>query len=654
MWPDWSNMLGGWQWGALLAVPPALVALYFLKLKRQPLIVPSTLLWRQTLEDLHVNSLWQKLRNSLLLWLQLLLVLLVILALLKPSWQGSQRAVGRSIVLIDNSASMQATDVTPTRLDEAKRRAIELIDQMTGDDVAMVISFADAAQVAQSFTHNRHELRRAVESIAITDRPTNIAEALRAAAGLTQSSHSTVVNDDAPLERSEHATVYVFSDGKFPDVQDLSLRNLSIKMIAIGSTTARNVAITALGVAEREGPSDTRPLFARVENFSAERVNVEVTLLRDGTLLDADKLSLDANSGRGMTFDLTERDDTLELRIQSDPNDHLSLDDRAIVVLGAPRRSRILLITPGNEPLKLALNTQRAAELVELQVESPAYLDDPRYQAIAALGACELIIYDRCVPTELPQTNTLSIGRVPPLANWSVLETVAAPQIIDVDTTHPLMHLVEMGDVLLAEGTPLKLPSAATVLIDSDRGPLFAVAPRDTFEDAVLGIELIGADKVGTNWPLRLSFPVFVLNVLEHFAHGSGAATALNVRSGQTIRLPLDASQERLSVETPTHERFELTGPPGRSVHFSQTSRVGLYEVHTSGVPVTLFAVNLLDAAESDVRLRADGGVQIGAETVTSETGWQSARREGWRYLAFVALGVLVVEWYLYNRRLGR
>ena len=60
--------------GLLAAVPPAIVLLYFLKLKRQPLEVPSTYLWHKSIEDLHVNSIWQRLRQSLLLLLQLLLI----------------------------------------------------------------------------------------------------------------------------------------------------------------------------------------------------------------------------------------------------------------------------------------------------------------------------------------------------------------------------------------------------------------------------------------------------------------------------------------------------------------------------------------------------------------------------------------------------
>ncbi len=80
MWPSWAPMLSAWQWVVLAAVPPAIIALYFLKLKRLPLEVPSTYLWHKSIEDLHVNSIWQRLRQSLLLFLQLLA------AVCWPSW----------------------------------------------------------------------------------------------------------------------------------------------------------------------------------------------------------------------------------------------------------------------------------------------------------------------------------------------------------------------------------------------------------------------------------------------------------------------------------------------------------------------------------------------------------------------------------------
>ncbi len=65
MFPTFLNTLAWWQWTILALVPPAIVALYFLKLKRQSLEVPSTYLWHKSIEDLHVNAIWQRLRRNL-------------------------------------------------------------------------------------------------------------------------------------------------------------------------------------------------------------------------------------------------------------------------------------------------------------------------------------------------------------------------------------------------------------------------------------------------------------------------------------------------------------------------------------------------------------------------------------------------------------
>ena len=188
--PDLLNTLAWWQWLILAMVPPAIVLLYFLKLKRRPVEVPSTYLWHRSIEDLHVNTIWQRLRRNLLLFLQLLLILLVALALLRPGWQGTKLEGNRFIFLVDNSASMQATDVEPSRLEEAKRQARELIDQMESGDVGMVVSFADTARVEQMFTDSRRQLRRALEAIAPTERSTSLAEALKAASGLANPGRS--------------------------------------------------------------------------------------------------------------------------------------------------------------------------------------------------------------------------------------------------------------------------------------------------------------------------------------------------------------------------------------------------------------------------------------------------------------------------------
>src|SRR5947209_16896466 len=113
--------LPGWAAVILLLVPFLLVLLYFLKMRRQPLQVPSTFLWRKSVEDLHVNSPFQWLRKNLLLLLQLACVLLLIFAVMafKVFGSGGQHY----ILILDSSASMSVADVEPNRLEAAKKMA---------------------------------------------------------------------------------------------------------------------------------------------------------------------------------------------------------------------------------------------------------------------------------------------------------------------------------------------------------------------------------------------------------------------------------------------------------------------------------------------------------------------------------------------------
>src|SRR3954469_19719782 len=134
---QFSTPLQGVEWAVLAGIPVAIIALYFLKLRRRPVQVPSTLLWRRSLEDLHVNSLFQRLRRNLLLFLQLLTVFLAMLALAGPRIHGTVGQGQRFVLAIDDSASMSATDVAPSRLARAKEEAKKVVESMDKDDLVM-------------------------------------------------------------------------------------------------------------------------------------------------------------------------------------------------------------------------------------------------------------------------------------------------------------------------------------------------------------------------------------------------------------------------------------------------------------------------------------------------------------------------------------
>src|SRR3954462_10749579 len=251
-----ENTLAPWQWALLALVPPAIVALYFLKLRRQPLEVPRTYLWKKSIEDLHVNSLWQRLRQNLLLFLQLLLVALAMFALMRPGWEGTKLEGYRFIFLVDNSASMSATDAkgAKNRLEEAKKVVGGMIDQMSSGMTAMIISFADTPQVVQEFTENTRLLRERLATIEPTVRGTDLHGALELADGLANPNRVPLREGDRDIDVVEAlpATVYIVSDGRFATVKEFSLGTLEPIYVPIGSIEAQNLAITAFSTRRSE------------------------------------------------------------------------------------------------------------------------------------------------------------------------------------------------------------------------------------------------------------------------------------------------------------------------------------------------------------------------------------------------------------------
>lgn len=467
------NTLSPTSWIVLGMIPPAIFALYFLKLKRQPLEVPSTYLWHRVIEDLHVNSLWQRLRKSLLLLLQLLLVALAMLALLRPGWQGETLEGQRFIFLIDKSASMSATDTDDgsARLDEAKRRVEALVDQLDSDMSAMIITFAEQPDVVQEFTNNKRLLREALARIEPSAGRTDLRGALELADGFANPDR--VMNEegdqDFEVTAQQDVELYIFSDGRFPSVEDFSLGNLRPLFLPIGTFEAQNLAITAFNTRRNDARPELQQAFVQVANLGTDEQTTVVELQLDERLLDATELTIPAGGVASATFQLSgESQGSLRARldIPADFTDRLELDNQAYAVFTQQNDGRVLLVTPGNAALESALSTERANRLAEVERVSPDSLQTAEYREQSQTELYDLILFDQCVPPTMPQAHTFFIGRHPPLDDWqkqAPAEPIFAPQIIDWQRSHPLLGLVELGNVQIADSLLARPPLGGRV-----------------------------------------------------------------------------------------------------------------------------------------------------------------------------------------------
>lgn len=660
---NFVNTLAPWQWAVLGLVPPAIILLYFLKLKRQPLVVPSTYLWRRTLEDLHVNSLWQRLRSNLLLLLQLLIIFLLMGALLRPGRRGPQLLGHRFIFLIDVSASSQATDVSPSRLEAGKRQVADMIDQMESGDSAMVVQFSDRAEIVQNYTQQKRLLKKRVRALRPTARGSSLQEALRVASGLANPSSAR----GEGAEQSEEAlpaTVYVVSDGAVPEVGDFDVGNLTLRHVPLGSPKARNVAITAFSADRNPDHPGQLDLFARLENFSSQEVTVQIGLRYGETpaeavdtrrpYLDVKEVRIPARGTSGEGFRMEDVQEGVFV-LEIDLHDDLELDNRAFLAINRPERARVLLVTPGDTPIETALETRAARRLAQVEVADPKVLKQESYQQKADAGVYDLIIYDRCSPPSMPLANTLFWGALPPDGRWSFGPKESLPVVIDVDRSHPICQFLNFDDVLaFLEGHAVKGPEGARSLISGSIGDLLVLAPREGYEDAVLGLPLYRQSEQGdklpnTDWPRRTSFPVFLLNVVRYLGRVQFYSAAPNVAPGQVVRIRASTDARQLTIVDPRGRRHKVERSRENVFVFADTEALGTYLVEdTEGEVVRRFTVNLFAPRESDIVPRP---IEVGADRVEPARVRDLRRWEYWKWILLLALVILALEWYIYNRR---
>src|SRR5690349_24030683 len=109
---------------AFAATIPVVIVFYLLKRKRVVKLVSSTFLWQKFLAETQASAPFQKLRRNWLLILQIIMLLLAVMALSRPYFATKSKSSQLRVLILDASASMQATDESPSRFEKARREAL--------------------------------------------------------------------------------------------------------------------------------------------------------------------------------------------------------------------------------------------------------------------------------------------------------------------------------------------------------------------------------------------------------------------------------------------------------------------------------------------------------------------------------------------------
>jgi hypothetical protein len=607
------------------AAGAATAALYVLKLRRRPVAVPFSPIWQRVLRDKDASQLFSRLKNLLSLLLQLVLLGLVVFALGDPR-PAAGAAEGRSIVvLVDTSASMQATDVPPTRLDAAKKKVNELVQGLGMAD-RMLIAKMDATTVPLStMTSEPGELSEALGKIAATDTRADFGSGLAFALDV--------------LRGAKRPEVIVVSDGDLDAetaAKGLDLSAVAVRLVPVGKG-GKNVAITAFSV--RRYPLDVSryEVLLEVTNTSDAPAEVELSLLGDGNVVDVSRLSLKPNEHLPRVYaDLGGASRMLEARIRlaDGTRDALPADDRAYALMPERRRARVQVVTRGNTYLDAALLLDEYLDVTSTKPEA--------YRAEAPF---DVTIFDGVAPAAPPAQGG-SLYLAPPAENSPVKVGKEASDFgFDTwDRKSPLLRFMAIDNVQVAHGHVFAPDKADHVVGASELGPILVTGNRGGHPFVAVGFDPRDSDLV-----LRVAWPLFVLNVIHSFVEDDASYLSA-FRTGVPWRVPAPSDASVAWVRYPSGESHEVPIKEGRAVLFGE--HAGFYELRAGspGAAPSFFAANLSDDAESNVTPRTELHLP-GTRAARDEGFHAGVRRELWVYFVMAAMALSALEWFSYHRR---
>ncbi|CAN5866049.1 BatA and WFA domain-containing protein [soil metagenome] len=531
---------------------PALLALYFLKLRRRVVRVSNSALWQQAVRDTEANIPFQWLRFNWLLILQLLALACLVLAAARPTIRGDGPGALRTALIIDCSASMNALDgdrafappgsgdrgAPISRLDEALGRARELIAALPsgggGQQVLIIRSAADPAALSP-MTGDTAALIEALANARPSDQPGDLPAALRLARTLLsrgEDAGADAGGDDAPNAPTTEILIVSHGGAAFdaPSTSATLARSsaapAAARLIRVGPPPTAagfaNLGIAALSARRDFEEPTTLRVFARLVNASTAPAASTLILTFNGLeksrrIVDipptdptapaagataAASVPAAPENPAGITFTLDEPSGgILALRIEPTGPDLLAADNAAAVVVDALPAPRILVIAPGSQGRdadRFLLSSLEALRPAALEVIDAATLAE-RTNARTKPGAfspteysplpADLLIFDRAPALNPPAIPSLHFGA--PLRLGDAAITITPSNSTSSEATTATASTTEQARILTWSRTHPLLRYASLESIVLTPPTALALPTSDSARSAGLTIDTL-------------------------------------------------------------------------------------------------------------------------------------------------------------------
>lgn len=567
-------------------------------------------------------------------------------------------------------------------------------------DQAMVIAFGAGADVRQPFTSDKATLRRAIESIEPTDEPTSFRLAYDLARAFTG---SATFEDQVAEERGyvpvSSATMHIVSDGNIPDAEGVENDPSDIILFyPVGEPTTGNMGITAVRAVRAFDDPAQVSVFVGIQSTIEQSREVDVELsLDDGTRLirrvsvpaaqrPAGGSGDDVEGGRGggelprvepqvsgVVFTFRRPEGAVATVDIVGANDVFLADDRGYVIVPPASRMSVAVVSAGNAALRLALGG--------LNLEPLRFFTPGEFQRLAdgqtvngfTLGQFDVVVYDgEVLPTVqfsdgtrgagLPPGRALVFGAIPP--GFGIVERSEGRReggstvFIDWERTHTALRYANLNSVRVARSRVVQIADGApvrSIALGSD-GPMILTGAAGRTRAIITAFNPLDSD-----WPFDPGYVLFLAGALRDLSGEAGSDVEGLLRPGQIVSSMLPPGARNAELVLPDNTVAPVVPGDDGAVNFGPISSRGIYTLRwdgprgaadglVGGRTVRLFASNIASGDESDLgavrTLKLAGAVAVG-QTTTSGDGV----RDLWPWFILIALCVVMIEWWVYNRK---
>ncbi len=577
---------------ALLGLIP-LIAVYFLKVRPTRKSVTALFLWQAVLDQKKNTALFNRLRDLLSLLLMALALLAIVLAMTSPEVGSDQRK--DLLLIIDNSASMNAIENDRSRLTVARRTASDIIRGLNTNQQAAVATVSLDVQYQSHFTTSPKTLTDAIRSIEPSDCPFRPESLNTLAAG------AAAMND---------CRMILISDGcRFvPDA------NSPIELIKIGSNQG-NIGFLTCDLRRLQGQPVRAGLYYKLASSFEENVTTDIVITHGPNNRIVKVIPVTIKPGTNESEVVTlEGADPGSWRATLEWPDALADDNTAFLAL------------PSRIPVKVRVESDHTFFLVNSINAFARTSGDLQYVEANA----DVVLTNGLIP----QANRAIILGIPENAGWCGR---AGPEVDDVLARiriedHPILADCDIDSIPFLGAREITPPACSLVIAETAAHvPLIYRVRQGARSALVVNMDPIESEFFYSAW-----FPVLVYNGARHLM---GRQQTLPAACAVGDSVPIPTSSYGAETTTVTiddgAEPIQLNGST-----YGPIRRAGLHTLqNTSGqwsVGANLFAASetLLDNHDA-----IDTSMPL-------NRGWPLSL-----ILALIAAWLLLIECILYHRR---